>query len=217
MVANTAAFEAAHGTGLPVAGEFSGSLDNDGEQLVLRDASGTVIVDFTYNDAGHWPAAADGTGPSLVLRSPGTADPNDPLAWRDSTVAGGTPGTTDTTTLAGDPHADADQDGLSALLEHALGSSDLVPNPADGTLAAAIAPDGHLTVTLQLNLLAADIAPRLEQSTDLNSWTPLAGYELAALTRDAAAGTARMTYRAPHPVATGPERTFLRLRVTHHP
>ena len=35
LVSNTTAFEAEHGAGLSIAGEFAGSLDNDGEQLIL--------------------------------------------------------------------------------------------------------------------------------------------------------------------------------------
>jgi hypothetical protein len=211
VVANTPAFESVHGTGLPVAGEFTGSLDNDGEQLVLLDASGTVILDFTYNDAGFWPEAADGTGPSLVLRSPGTSDPNDPLGWRDSSVDGGTPGTTDATTFTGDPDADDDHDGRSALLEHALGSSDSIPDSGDAPLTAHIAPDGQLSITVRINLLASDLATRIEQSANLSSWLPLTGHELTTVTRDAASGTAHFTYRSSQPA---PEHLFLRLRVT---
>jgi hypothetical protein len=48
-------------------GEFSRSLSNDGEDLVLLDAYGNVIDDVTYNDVLPWPEAADGDGSLLQL------------------------------------------------------------------------------------------------------------------------------------------------------
>ena len=43
---------------------YTGKLDNVGEQLVLIDQSGAVILDFTYNDHDDWPAGADGASPA---------------------------------------------------------------------------------------------------------------------------------------------------------
>ncbi|MGQ9589817.1 MAG: lamin tail domain-containing protein [Planctomycetota bacterium] len=42
-----------------------GSLDNAGERIVLRDALGLLVDEVAYEDQTPWPAAADGTGPSL--------------------------------------------------------------------------------------------------------------------------------------------------------
>ena len=47
--------------------EFSRSLSNDGEDLILRDAYGNIIDEVTYNDALPWPEAADGEGSFLKL------------------------------------------------------------------------------------------------------------------------------------------------------
>ena len=47
--------------------EFSRSLSNDGEDLILRDAYGNSIDEVTYNDALPWPEAADGEGSFLKL------------------------------------------------------------------------------------------------------------------------------------------------------
>ena len=64
-------------------GEFRGDLDNDGERVALADATGTLIVAFTYNDKHPWPESADGDGYSLTLIAPGTnPDHGDPLNWR---------------------------------------------------------------------------------------------------------------------------------------
>lgn len=49
---------------------YAGSLSNGGERITLRDASGAIVERFTYDDAGQWPAAADGDGASLQRRDP---------------------------------------------------------------------------------------------------------------------------------------------------
>ena len=50
-------------------GEFSRSLSNDGEDLILRDAYGNIIDLVIYNDALPWPEEADGEGAFLKLIS----------------------------------------------------------------------------------------------------------------------------------------------------
>jgi len=92
VVRNTAAFAALHGVDVPVAGQYEGNLDNGGERLVLRDAGGTVIHDFQYQDT--WYPTTDGGGRSLEIVDP-LADPGtwaNASAWRPSEVTGGTPG-----------------------------------------------------------------------------------------------------------------------------
>jgi len=90
IVKNRAAFDFRYGTNLLVAGEYSGSLSNGGELLRLVDAFGFVIQEFTYDDGGNWPVAADGDGSSLeVLDING--DYNDAANWQASVLVGGTP------------------------------------------------------------------------------------------------------------------------------
>jgi hypothetical protein len=75
VVRNTSAFTAKHGSGLPVAGQFSGALDNSGERLRLLDSSGEEILDFRFNNS--WYPITDGVGFSLVV-----VDENaEPDAW----------------------------------------------------------------------------------------------------------------------------------------
>ncbi|MCH2064447.1 MAG: lamin tail domain-containing protein [Roseibacillus sp.] len=215
VVSNRAAFEAHYGSELPVAGEYVGLLDNDGEQLVIEDASGSILLDFTYNDGPQWPSRADGTGHSLVLRRPGPPnDPSDALNWRDSADPMGNPGSSDSTTFNSDPSADNDQDGLSALMEYATGSSDFTPGPDTTSPVLSLDQAGHLIVTVRLNLLASDLETSLEQATDLASWEPLSGFQRIAIDRDPLQNTALVTYRATVPLPDQPARNFLRLRVT---
>jgi Lamin Tail Domain/CotH kinase protein/Putative Ig domain len=80
-----AAFAAAYGASIPVAGEFRGSLDNGGETLTLIQTgipSGqeVTIDQVTYGDDPPWPGAADGAGPSLQLIDPGQ-DNNRSANW----------------------------------------------------------------------------------------------------------------------------------------
>jgi hypothetical protein len=96
VVADEAIFEAEYGSGLPVAGVYSGRLSNGGERIELVDAIDQVIQEFTYSD--DWIPATDGDGYSLVLIDPTDSDLsswNRPASWRASETIGGSPGTGD--------------------------------------------------------------------------------------------------------------------------
>jgi len=69
----------------------SGRLNNDGERVELSNSNGEIIISFRYNDGRPWPAAADGTGHSLV-RVRAAGDPEEASTWSISTFIGGTPG-----------------------------------------------------------------------------------------------------------------------------
>lgn len=63
--------------------DFSGSLSNQGERVVLRDAQGGMVDDVHYFDSGRWPEAADGAGSTLELIDP-RADNSMGDAWAAS-------------------------------------------------------------------------------------------------------------------------------------
>jgi hypothetical protein len=90
VVRNKAAFETRYGTGLPVAGEYSGKLGNSGERIVAQLGT-EVILDFTYGTTAPWPISPDGGGTSLEVIDP-NGDLNSPLNWRASFALGGSPG-----------------------------------------------------------------------------------------------------------------------------
>ncbi len=93
VVKDIAAFETKYGNGLAVAGQYTGSLSNAGERLVLQDAAGTVIQEFSYRD--DWYDVTDGDGFSLTALDPLDATPEDwsrPAGWLPSFDVGGSPG-----------------------------------------------------------------------------------------------------------------------------
>jgi hypothetical protein len=82
--------------GVAVNGIYSGRLDDGGETLRLSTLFGTTVLSVTYNDRPPWPLAPDGHGFALVPKN-ASSMPNsdDGLAWRASTLAGGSPGADD--------------------------------------------------------------------------------------------------------------------------
>ncbi|MEY2408611.1 MAG: hypothetical protein QOF48_1281 [Verrucomicrobiota bacterium] len=107
---DTNAFLAHYGSipGAILAGNWTGTLANNGETVELKDAAGNVIDSVTYategdwairqrgpNDLGHrgwkWYCEADGLGKSIERRNPNiTGDTGQ--NWRFSAAANGTPG-----------------------------------------------------------------------------------------------------------------------------
>lgn len=93
LVKNLQAFGTVHDTtGLRIAGEYGGRLENAGERILIEDRLGAVIADFTYAD--DWHPATDGEGRSLEIIDPAGQPAwwGDPRRWRASALAGGSPG-----------------------------------------------------------------------------------------------------------------------------
>ncbi|MHC4477590.1 MAG: lamin tail domain-containing protein [Planctomycetota bacterium] len=79
-----------------IAGEYTSSLNNGGEQIRLEDAVGQVILDFEYEDG--WRSITDGGGFSLTVIDPTNSDSNswcEKDSWRASVHVGGSPGSDD--------------------------------------------------------------------------------------------------------------------------
>lgn len=203
-------------------GVFTGSLNNGGEELALLDTTGTTDLQrFTFLDEAPWPTLPDGGGASLVLIAPVTnPDPNLPANWRASFVEDGSPGGSDAQTFTGVPNADADGDGLTALLEYALGSieGDAGPSP-ESALVLGSGQFGnpaseHLTITFRRNRQAEDVLITLEASPDLEKWDPLETVEVSAIPNGD--GTETVTFRPQSPLGAT-TREFIRLRVRQLP
>ncbi|MEN9020791.1 MAG: lamin tail domain-containing protein [Verrucomicrobiales bacterium] len=184
LVGSQAAFETRYGENLPLAGQFSGQLSNDGERIVLANADGDQVIDFSYNDTAPWPEAADGSGPSLVLVAPEPmSDLSAPDQWATSSIVGGTPGRADDDGQSGfdrwlERHfgeqaseptiaattSDPDGDGVINGVEYVLNS-----DPKDGASVPNIEiREGILTYRRNNQTDATDVL--IETSTDLLEW-----------------------------------------------
>ena len=107
-VANETAFENVYGASLPVAGQYTGDLGDDGDTIRLQDWIGTPILDFRYED--DWYPETDGSGYSLTHVDPHHAPPSswgEMDSWRPSRRLGGTPGTCESPNLQPDMRIDA--------------------------------------------------------------------------------------------------------------
>jgi hypothetical protein len=120
VVADLFAFDARYdAAALNVAGEFTLDLSDNGEQIVLEDASGSTILDFSYDDEGGWPTQPDGIGYTLEVDDV-EGEYGDPNNWVATTVLGGTPGTGTDQAVSNDvltaelvtPPSDAADDGF---------------------------------------------------------------------------------------------------------
>ena len=193
LVRNREAFEYRYGTGLPIVGTYSAQLANEGEPITLVDASGVVIVTFTYNDKTPWPFEPDGGGPSLVLSSD-SLDPDIAENWRKSSTNNGTPGymegagksefddwlSTNFTpeeiadaTISG-LNADPDLDGVSNSFEFLYGTRPKdFSSSAEATLAVELAEDAAFMILgFDQASQAGAIRIRVEESADLTAWIP---------------------------------------------
>ena len=93
VVKDTNTFTAQYGAGLNIAGQYSGSLENRGERIELKDAARQTIHDFKYNNG--WYNITDGLGFSITVTDPTAAEPNDwdtKSGWRPSANTNGSPG-----------------------------------------------------------------------------------------------------------------------------
>ena len=63
--------------------EWSGSLVNGGELILLKDNLGNTIDSVEYDNGGSWPTGADGGGPSIVLCDP-ASDNSKGINWAES-------------------------------------------------------------------------------------------------------------------------------------
>ncbi len=92
VVADTNAFSERYGSGYPIAGVYTGMLNNAGEHIKMDDARGNTITSFSYGkENAGWPYRVFGGGSSLenVALSD---EPDSPASWRPSTTFHGSPG-----------------------------------------------------------------------------------------------------------------------------
>ena len=104
-------------------GNFDKNFANSGEQVIIANAAGSPVIDFTYLDYNPWATQPDGEGPSLssAVRNP-TGNPSEAAYWTASSVYDGTP-------FADDP-------GIVDTIDDVLQDDPVVvyPNPTKGRL-----------------------------------------------------------------------------------
>lgn len=224
LVKDLAAFTARYGDigeGM-IAGEYSGRLNNDGEQIVLLATGNTTLADLTYNDQDPWPALTDGEGYSMIFTG---SDPTEGADWSTHAQIGGAPGEADTPLVLGydewklvngitDDQSDDDHDGLTAFAEYATGSDPSVPNQDSASPAGIVTVDneGFLSITYQRSLSANDVSFKVQESADLQSWADVPSPVLVQEIIDEDNQTKKVTERLPAPVTSG-SRKFLRVRM----
>ena len=204
-----------------IAGEFSGSLSNDGEAIELLAGNTTPIRSFTYNDQSPWPNSADGDGYSLVLINPNSnPDHAEATNWRASVATNGNPGGIDSTTFPGpDPLADADRDGTNALLEYALTSSDSIANdsllPSSSITLANLGGGDVETLSFVFlkNLEAEDLIYEVQLSHDLIDWDSDPAEVIHSSSVNNGDGTSTETYLIATPL-NAEQKRFVRLHVS---
>lgn len=235
IVANRDAFLARYGPALAprIAGTFAdgSKLSNNGETVTLINPFGQVISSFSYTDSSPWPAAADGGGPSLVLRDPiEFIDPAQARSWKASVIIGGTPGgasindysswaaaffdqnAPDFATISA-PTADPDNDGWDNLTEYALGQAPDIATTHNPVTTSVVAVGGqdYAAISYRFQPAFSDITISIEASTDLKTWTASAVTELAE-PLEQPDGTSLVNVR----LTSGLDRSqpaFLRLRI----
>jgi len=223
--------EPANFPGLNVLGTYTGSLNNGGEQLTLRDSTGENILSFEFE--GDWFAPARGGGYSIdILDEDADWSTWDFLSsWALSCELNGSPGEANpephsnayrswsaqffTPAELADPQvsaaeADASGDGVPNLIKYALGIDPAIRTRAG--LPAVDTESGFLTFSFQRLVKTADLSLVVEISTDLISWSTLT---TEGTVIDNGDGTENLTLRSDTPLSNQP-RQFIRLRVIQH-
>lgn len=232
LVYNKAAFLFRHPEVPPetIIGEYApDKLSNDGEEIILANADGIVIWQFTYNDVSPWPIEADGAGYTLVLNNLAeNPDPMDPQNWRSSVNTGGTPGAEELTGSfvdwlavrgATDPLAPYASSVLSNLLAYAVGA-DLALSSEAARPAPSLVDDGgtaYPALSYRVRQDASEIVYLVEVSNDLALWQSGGAITIqVGAPLDNGDGTGTVTVRSLQSLGSNPSQ-FLRLRVSLAP
>ena len=229
VVRNLAAFQSRWGTGLNsiIAGAAIKNLSNGGEEVKLSYGLGTEIFRFVYDDIAPWPLTPDGTGRTLVMKTPAPlvlADQTNGAFWRASYALGGSPGSDDVLTfdIWNDDYpgvtiltGDNDADGFVNLLEYAFGTSPLAasagPASSTGNYTVLGVPGTYLVLSVTHRVNGSDINTEVQFTTNLTATWQADGVLVASVTNGD--GTVTETWRSPSTLAEQPQQ-YARVRVT---
>ncbi len=210
------AYRQHYGWDRPLAGRYFGNLNNAGEALALSQGE-TKIFDLAFHD--DWHPLTDRSGPSLTLIRPQSGmDLNDPENWRPSLAPEGSPSRADPgPAFVGNPSADQDGDGIPALMEYALGTSDTQPNPHAGLTVVPPTAPGETPQFRFTRAAAADdcwLRPQIAQEPGL--WHSEADW-LRPVSETLLPDGRRLVTVAPGPAMPPGSRAFFRLLATPRP
>ena len=189
IVKRVRAFRARYGDSVPVIGEYSGNLNNNYEELILRDPSDQTILDFNY--FGDWYESTDGKGHSLniVNADGGPVFWSVEDGWRPSKSIHGSPGKKSDpyfswawdnfsdsaaidSSISGELE-DPDNDSLVNIAEYALGTDPTTHD--EGYFHSLADEDGKkfMVLTHTIGGSVTDVEMVLERSSDLKTWNAL--------------------------------------------
>ncbi len=87
---DTTKFKSLYPNHTKIIGNFNFGLSSDGDDVILKDASGDIVDEVSYLSSGNWPSLPNGYGPTLSLINP-QLDNSIAESWRASGMYG-TPG-----------------------------------------------------------------------------------------------------------------------------
>ena len=228
VVKRIRAFRARYGDSVQVIGEYSGNLNNNYEELILRDSSDQTILDFNY--FGNWYESTDGKGHSLNIvdtnRGPVFWSAKD--GWRPSKSIHGSPGKNSDpyfswvwdnfsdsaaidSSISGELE-DPDNDNLANIAEYALGTD---PTSHDQGYFHSVADEDSkkfMILTHTMNGSATDVEMVLERSSDLKTWNTVDPLSENYIYTELKNGTQQRTTIDNIPISLGVRR-FYRLVV----
>ena len=228
IVKRVRAFRARYGDSVPVIGEYSGNLNNNYEELILRDPSDQTILDFNY--FGDWYESTDGKGHSLniVNANGGPVFWSVEDGWRPSKSIHGSPGKKSDpyfswawdnfsdsaaidSSISGELE-DPDNDSLANIAEYALGTDPTTHD--EGCFHSVADEDGKKFMVLTHTIAGSvtDVEMVLERSSDLKTWNTIDPLSENYIDSELKNGVRQRTIIDDIPISSGVRR-FYRLVV----
>jgi hypothetical protein len=184
-------------------GEYTGQLDNGGENITLLAANGNIIESFRYNDKSPWPETPDGNGPSLVRIAPKhRLNPKLPSSWRPSVQNNGNPGSSDASSFGGEGH--------EAILSYSLKESPFKSANSYEITQLEGSADFVFIASIEANLSADDASYSIEFSSDLKQWNE--GIFLGNISSDSSRNT--LSWQSKTLVNDQNSQQFARVKIT---
>ena len=160
-----------------------GRLNNNGEEIILLDGSGNIVLNFEYNDSGAWPTLPDGEGYSLTFLSSNLTNSSDGSLWSPSSIVGGTPGRGEninegfsswmTSRGESNPMSVKEGDIYNNLLTYAFGfdlSDDNHTNSAPSAQVLVLNGNEYLNLEYQKRSNVTGLNYIIEYSHNLETW-----------------------------------------------